>query len=220
MTMMNNNSSSQSSSKGGKNLFVTVGTTRFDKLVEAVTSKVALEWMKRQGFSSLTIQFGRGIKPPEISPSSIIDIQTYDFRPSLIDDMEKADLIISHAGAGTVMEVLRMQIFDYNNNNNNNNNDNDNDNNKNKTTTTGTTKKLIVVINTQLMDNHQTELATAMADRGHIFVVDEPEKLQSIKTWTSFEGFVPTPHHEAGDPFDFPMLLDSFLGYPSSDKNE
>ena len=220
--MMNNNSS-QSSSKGGKNLFVTVGTTRFDKLVEAVTSKVALEWMKRQGFSSLTIQYGRGIKPPEMissssssSSSSIIDIQTYDFRPSLIDDMEKADLILSHAGAGTVMEVLRMKNFDYNSNNN----DNDNDN--NNKTTTGTTKKLIVVINTELMDNHQTELATAMADRGHIFVVDEPEKLQSIKTWTSFEGFVPTPHNnnEAGDPFDFPMLLDSFLGYPSSDKNE
>jgi beta-1,4-N-acetylglucosaminyltransferase len=211
MTMMNNNSS-QSSSKGGKNLFVTVGTTRFDKLVEAVTSKVALEWMKRQGFSSLTIQYGRGIKPPEISPSSIIDIETYDFRPSLIDDMENADLILSHAGAGTVMEVLRMKNFDYN--------DNDNDNDNNSKTTTGTTKKLIVVINTELMDNHQTELATAMADRGHIFVVDEPEKLQSIKTWTTFEGFVPTPHNEAGDPFDFPMLLDSFLGYPSSDKNE
>ena len=218
--MMNNNSS-QSSSKGGKNLFVTVGTTRFDKLVEAVTSKVALEWMKRQGFSSLTIQYGRGIKPPEMisssssSSSSIIDIQTYDFRPSLIDDMEKADLILSHAGAGTVMEVLRMKNFDYNNN------DNDNDNDNNNKTTTGTTKKLIVVINTELMDNHQTELATAMADRGHIFVVDEPEKLQSIKTWTSFEGFVPTPHNnEGGDPFDFPMLLDSFLGYPSSDKNE
>ncbi|OEU18716.1 Glyco_tran_28_C-domain-containing protein, partial [Fragilariopsis cylindrus CCMP1102] len=143
-------------------LFVTVGTTRFDKLVEAVTSKVALEWMKRQGFSSLTIQYGRGIKPPEMisSSSSIIDIQTYDFRPSLIDDMEKADLILSHAGAGTVMEVLRMKNFDYN--------DNDNDNDNNNKTTTGTTKKLIVVINTELMDNHQTELATAMADRGHI----------------------------------------------------
>jgi len=211
MTTTTNNNSSSSLSKGGKNIFVTVGTTRFDKLVEAVTSKIVLEWMKRQGFSSLTIQYGRGVKPDtnygELSSSSSssptpIHIEAYDFCPSLIDDMEKADLILSHGGAGTVMEVLQMT--------NSNNNGKEN-----------ISKKLIVVINTILMDNHQLELATAMADRGHLFVVHQPEQLQQVETWTSFEDFVPTClSHQAGDAYDFPILLDSFLGFPPDNIND
>jgi beta-1,4-N-acetylglucosaminyltransferase len=176
------------SQKQGKHIFVTVGTTRFDKLVSSATSKVALAWMERQGFSSLTIQYGKGAQP-EVDPNELcrssLNIQSYDFRPSLKTDMENADLILSHAGAGTVMEVLRMH------------------------------KKLIVVINTQLMDNHQTELAGAMADRGHLCMVEFPEKLDERQTWTSFEDFSPVPHQE-GDAYDMPRLLDSFLGFTSS----
>ena len=171
------------SNNQGKNAFVTVGTTRFDKLVSSVTSKIALEWMESQGFSSLTIQYGRGTKP-EIPPnqlrSSSLKIELYDFRPSLQADMERADLILSHAGAGTVMEVLRMK------------------------------KRLIVVINTQLMNNHQTELAGAMAVRGHLHMVDCPEKLDEPNTWEAFEKFSPTSF-ESGDAYDMPRLLDSFL---------
>lgn len=165
----------------GKHIFVTVGTTRFDKLVSLSTSKVALEWMERQGFSSLTIQYGRGEKP-NINTTSSLRIECYDFRPSLIADMEEADLILSHAGAGTVMEVLRI------------------------------TKKLVVVINTQLMDNHQTELAGAMAERGHLLMVEKPEMLNEIQTWASFVDFSPTPHQK-GDANDMPLLLDSFFGF-------
>ena len=168
----------------GKNVFVTVGTTRFDKLVSAATSKIALEWMERQGFSSLTIQYGKGSKPeipPEVLRTTHLAIQMYDFRPSLKADMEHAGLILSHAGAGTVMEVLHLK------------------------------KRLVVVINTQLMDNHQIELAGAMADRGHLFVVDRPEKLDDRRTWFSFEEFSPVLF-EAGDPYDMPRLLDSFFG--------
>lgn len=183
----------------GKNIFVTVGTTRFDKLVSAATSKVALEWMEGQGFSSLTVQYGRGETPrlpssyasssSSFSSSSALEIQTYDFRPSLTEDMERADLIVSHAGAGTVMEALRMK------------------------------KKLVAVINTDLMDNHQTELAGAMAARGHLFMVTEPQQLDDRQTWASFEdeNFVPVPHR-GGDPFDMPKLLDSFLGFPVPSK--
>eukprot|EP00536_Pseudo-nitzschia_multiseries_P007688 jgi/Psemu1/305141/fgenesh1_kg.183_\ len=177
--------------KGGKNIFVTVGTTQFDKLVSSATSDPALQWMERQGFSSLTIQYGRGKKPelPSSSSSPLkIKIETYDFRPSLLEDMERADLVLSHAGAGTVMEVLRMK------------------------------KKLIVVINTDLMDNHQTELAGAMAVRDHLLVVAEPKQLNDTQTWASFEDFVAVPH-QGGDAYDMPRLLDSFLGFPASKRD-
>jgi beta-1,4-N-acetylglucosaminyltransferase len=169
----------------GKNAFVTVGTTRFDKLVSAATSPTALRWFESQGYSSLTIQYGKG-EPPVVGDSSLTpNIRCYGFQPSLNDDMRKADLILSHAGAGTVMEALKFR------------------------------KKLVVVINTLLMDNHQEELACAMAERGHLFTVANPELLEKNETWTSFQDFCPVVH-EGGDDRDFPRILDFFLGFSGS----
>jgi beta-1,4-N-acetylglucosaminyltransferase len=165
-----------------KNVFVTVGTTRFDVLVEAATSNMALQWMQDQGYTSLTIQYGKGIQPDIDTTQSSLQIELYDFQSSLEPDMKKADLILSHAGAGTVMEALKMN------------------------------KKLVVVINTLLMNNHQTELAGAMAEREHLYMIEEPKDLFQWKTWTNFQDFVPEPYQE-GDEFDFPRLLDSFLGF-------
>jgi beta-1,4-N-acetylglucosaminyltransferase len=152
---------------------------------------MALEWMASQGYSSLIIQYGTGRKPtiPEQPSTSekiaYPKVHSYSFQPSLDKDMRQADLIISHAGAGTVMEALRLQ------------------------------KTLVVVINTSLMDNHQTELASAMAERGHLFVVDEPKKLNQFDTWRSFESFLPVAH-KGGDEFDFPILLDAHLGFTNT----
>eukprot|EP00980_Cylindrotheca_fusiformis_P017850 scaffold5653_cov147-Cylindrotheca_fusiformis.AAC.12 len=165
-------------------VFVTVGTTQFDELIGSVTSPVALEWMVSHGYKSLIIQYGRGQKPKIESIFKTMAIRSYDFQPSLDADMRRADLIISHAGAGTVMEALRLQ------------------------------KKLVVVINTKLMDNHQEELAEAMADRGHLFMVRNPEELNSIKAWHLFQYFTRIPH-TGGDENDFPRLLDSHLGFCS-----
>ena len=186
---MTSSGSSEVSSQE-RNVFVTVGTTRFDKLVAAATSPLALDWMVSQGYTSLTVQYGTGMKPEvDASSSSLsgLKVRTYSFQPSLDDDMKSAALILSHAGAGTVMEALRLR------------------------------KKLVVVINTALMDNHQTELAGAMAERGHLMMVEYPELLNDKKTWSSFEGFDPIPH-QGGDPQDFPRLLDAFLGFSSSTK--
>jgi beta-1,4-N-acetylglucosaminyltransferase len=169
-------------SKSERNVFVTVGTTRFDKLVAAATSKMALEWMASQGYTSLTVQYGTGTQPTIDAEASPIPIRTYNFQPSLDQDMRQADLILSHAGAGTVMEALRLQ------------------------------KKLVVVINTLLMDNHQTELAGAMAERRHLYMVEDPEALNNEETWVSFQDFSPVPH-QGGDEYDFPRLLDAHLGF-------
>ena len=170
------------SSKNNGNVFVTVGTTQFDKLVTAVTSKIALEWMVSCGYKKLKIQYGTGQSPSIDAGGLPISIEAYDFLPSLEKDMQEADLIVSHAGAGTVMEALRLQ------------------------------KKLIVVINTLLMNNHQSELAVAMSKRGHLLMVEKPEDLDDGKVWASFEDFSQVIH-EGGDENDFPRLLDLHLGF-------
>jgi beta-1,4-N-acetylglucosaminyltransferase len=183
-------SNKQLESKMGKRaIFVTVGTTRFDLLIEMITQPSALDWMKSNGYTDLIIQYGKGNEPiiPE-NTAAPLKCQTYSFQSSLEKDMKEADLIISHAGAGTVMEGLRLK------------------------------KRMVVVINTLLMDNHQTELANAMAKRGHLSVVEKPTDLQQLEIWNDFDSFVPIPH-EGGDEQHFARLLDAHMGVqPNEEK--
>jgi len=172
------------SKKRRRSIFVTVGTTLFEALVEGTTSAKALQWMSTNGYTHLVVQYGKGKAPglPTNRNSIPISIECYDFKPSLEADMRDADLVISHAGAGTVMECLRLG------------------------------KRLVVVINTILMGNHQTELAEAMGDRNHLFVVKSPELLRDGATWDAMETFEPVPK-KSGDEHDFSRLMNSFFGF-------
>jgi beta-1,4-N-acetylglucosaminyltransferase len=169
---------------GNRTIFVTVGTTLFEALIAATTTEEALTWMASHGYTHLVIQYGKGA-PPVLPVLPPLEVESYAFKASLAPDMEQADLIISHAGAGTVTEALRLG------------------------------KRMVVVINTILMHNHQTELANAMGQRKHLFVVHDPGQLANIETWNAFQEFVPVPN-PAGDEYHFPRLLDSFMGIQNS----
>merc|ERR1712096_56405 len=88
-------------------------------------------------------QSGRGAYEPSLSTEedgddgvgsgwelSGVEISWFRLKPSIAEDMRSADLVISHAGAGSVLEALEAR------------------------------KLLLVVINDSLMDNHQMELAS------------------------------------------------------------
>lgn len=62
----------------------------------------------------------------------------YRFKPSLDDDMRSAALIISHAGAGSILEGMRLRAT------------------------------MVVVVNDALMHNHQQELAGELHERRHL----------------------------------------------------
>jgi UDP-N-acetylglucosamine transferase subunit ALG13 len=61
--------------------------------------------------------------------------------------MMDSELIISHCGAGSILEILTLQ------------------------------KSSIGVINEDLMDNHQRELAIAMREKGLMRIADRPSQL-------------------------------------------
>jgi beta-1,4-N-acetylglucosaminyltransferase len=83
-----------------------------------------------------------------------ISIEIWKFKPSLQEEYERADLVISHAGmphsisvylrwgrytgSGTILDVLRLG------------------------------KPMIVIPNMTLLDNHQEELASMLANLGHL----------------------------------------------------
>lgn len=56
----------------GKHVFITVGTTRFDALIEAVDDPTVLKSLSSMGFSSLLAQIGHGEYVPSFK-TEVID---------------------------------------------------------------------------------------------------------------------------------------------------
>ncbi|KAG2158336.1 glycosyltransferase family 1 protein [Suillus bovinus] len=167
--------------------FVTVGSTRFDALVEAVISESVLSTLRDSGYDRLILQRGNSVidSSEELIGESCtiqrhgVDVEIWRFKPSIQVQCEQADLVISHAGSGTILDVLRLG------------------------------KPLIVVPNPTLMDNHQEELASALQILGHLKATSIQDLASTI---ASFEprNLVPFP------PFDgtkFSKLVDEEMGF-------
>ncbi|XP_027748945.1 putative bifunctional UDP-N-acetylglucosamine transferase and deubiquitinase ALG13 [Empidonax traillii] len=122
-----------------KSVLVTVGTTSFDELIAAARSPPALQALQSRGFQKVVLQVGRGAwQPPVPGGSAALEVEAFRFKDSLAEDLRSADLVISHAGAGSCLETLEKG------------------------------KPLIVVINDKLMNNHQLELAKQLQRDGHV----------------------------------------------------
>uniref|UniRef100_A0A5F8GMV7 UDP-N-acetylglucosamine transferase subunit ALG13 n=1 Tax=Monodelphis domestica TaxID=13616 RepID=A0A5F8GMV7_MONDO len=122
-----------------KSVFVTVGTTSFDELVACVSSRATLQILRRLGYRKLVLQIGKGRVVPDSFASTTFSLIVYRYKNSLKEDIKRADLIISHAGAGSCLEALEEG------------------------------KPLVVVVNEKLMDNHQLELARQLHKEGYLF---------------------------------------------------
>ncbi|XP_072785362.1 UDP-N-acetylglucosamine transferase subunit ALG13 isoform X1 [Taeniopygia guttata] len=124
-----------------KSVFVTVGTTSFEELIATARSPPALQALQSRGYQKLVLQVGRG-SLPQPSRCSALAVEAFRFKDSLAEDLQSADLVISHAGAGSCLETLEKG------------------------------KPLIVVINDKLMDNHQLELAKQLHRDGCVLYCD------------------------------------------------
>ncbi len=88
-------------------VFVTVGSTRFDALVQAALSDRVLAALSQAGYTTIVIQCGNSdfAHAHSIQNGESLNIQQqhttiemYKFKPSLEEDYERADMVISHAG--------------------------------------------------------------------------------------------------------------------------
>ncbi|KAG6525987.1 UDP-N-acetylglucosamine transferase subunit ALG13 homolog [Zingiber officinale] len=166
-----------------KMVFVTVGTTCFDALVKAVDSRQIKEALSKRGYTDLMIQMGRGsYAPSKVSEEDgPLTVDYFAFSPSIADYLKSASLIISHAGSGSIFETLQLG------------------------------KSLIVVVNEDLMDNHQSELAEELAERKHLFYA-RPQMLQQTIETMDLETLVP---YVPGTPKLVVDLMNKFLGFPT-----
>ncbi|KAJ0487598.1 putative N-acetylglucosaminyldiphosphodolichol N-acetylglucosaminyltransferase [Helianthus annuus] len=135
-------------------VFVTVGTTSFDSLVKTVDSRQVKEALSAKGYTHLVIQMGRGSYIPKNSSGEdgSLVVDCFTFSSSIADYLRSASLVISHAGSGSIFETLRLA------------------------------KPLIVVVNEDLMDNHQSELAEELSERKHLFCARPQTLCEVIKS--------------------------------------
>lgn len=106
-------------------IFVTVGTTDYDDLVrkmDEIAPEVDQEVM---------IQIGRGNYIP-------VNCKHFRFAPSILEYFDQADIVVSHGGLGTLIEVIQRK------------------------------KKLIGLSNPDRFDHHQEDLLKLLSDRKQI----------------------------------------------------
>jgi beta-1,4-N-acetylglucosaminyltransferase len=185
--------------------FLTVGTTSFDALVDAALASDAAVALQSLGLARLLVQLGRGRVPAALlggrgatatataTAAATLDaggmlhatlpcglrVSAYRFKPSVAADVAAAALVVSHAGAGSVYEAARA------------------------------CKPLVVAVNSALADNHQWELARAMAARGHA-VACEPAGLASALAGVTLGPRPPLPPPHAAE---FVAALDAVVGW-------
>eukprot|EP01087_Luapelamoeba_hula_P005935 TRINITY_DN15_c2_g1_i1.p1 TRINITY_DN15_c2_g1~~TRINITY_DN15_c2_g1_i1.p1 ORF type:complete len:260 (-),score=41.37 TRINITY_DN15_c2_g1_i1:158-937(-) len=218
-------------------VLVTVGTTKFEELIQVVDTREFGEVVTALGYHTLKIQYGptstyephvlaklsalpisfMSPKPPsvtakvkngtvsasegtgsgsgvvredagevvgegdgerqggvegELGLSRRLTVESFRITEKFTDVMQNASLVIAHAGAGTIMEGLSLH------------------------------KHMIVVANPTLADNHQFELARAMAKQRYVIQATPATLLDQLRS-TDDSDVVPYP----------PATLKPFVDY-------
>ena len=146
-------------------LITTGATVTFQSLIQTILTVDFITNLVNTGVTKLIIQYGNEIKnskhistqffQAQLKSSNIIphfkfdisedlnktvltmptfEIVVFPFDSNIVDVINKSDLVISHVGTGSIIDTLRNN------------------------------KKLIVVVNDTLMDNHQLEIANEFAN--------------------------------------------------------
>jgi len=129
---------------------VTVGSTCFDKLMHHVDTLAFLKALRRLGITECIVQKGRSsyvfhsLSDAFTTDAAGVQVTIVDYKPFLNLDIQRASLVVSHAGAGTILEALAART------------------------------PLIVVPNPMLMANHQLVLAQRLAERGYLHLLSLP----------------------------------------------
>lgn len=161
-------------------VFVTVGTTKFEQLINTVTTDEVLDILDKLGHTTLVLQYGNGNHKEKCHPK--LKLEYHKYYSNFEEEIERSSLVISHAGAGSCLEVLKKH------------------------------KPLIVVINENLMDNHQTELAEQLQKLGYLYYCT-CDMLKDTLSAVSLYNLKPYPK---GEPKAFAQYLDKCMGFSTT----
>lgn len=150
--------------KARRTLVVTVGSTCFDELIAAIDTHAFMDAAIAAGINHILVQKGRStVHMTYVVPPTLLQLEVVEYRAHLAETMRDACLVISHAGAGTILECLGAGV------------------------------PLIVVPNQRLMSNHQLELAHALAFRKVLVCATPQELASTLleQPWRGLVRFPP-----------------------------
>lgn len=145
-----------------KRCLLTVGTTNFDQLIRLIdqpdNARRLIDGLIQAGYDRLDMQIGG---TATYQPKNILDIVQSDYQskfdvevhtlvPSLNQMLLDSSFVISHAGAGSILESMRA------------------------------VKPILVIINSSLMDDHQSELANQLAKDRYIYAAKLDQAINAI----------------------------------------
>lgn len=135
-------------------------TVPFTKLVRAV-SKPIVEQLQKYGFDQIEVQYGLA---GNAFDDDLPGVAGFDFDPKIKRRLQDAQLVISHAGSGSILDALCRGHGE-------------------------SSRKLVVVVNTDLMNNHQLELALKLEKEGCAVVCRNTENLSAAIDSAMHRGF-------------------------------
>ncbi|BGP25268.1 UDP-N-acetylglucosamine transferase subunit ALG13 [Rhodotorula toruloides] len=187
------------------NCVLTVGSTRFDPLVASFLDPTSLSSLSSLGIQYVLAQIGssalpEGWKEGVRTLDKSLQVEVVKFLGDLEERVGKADLVVSHAGAGSILSFLRPL-----------------DSSSPASQPTATRRQLVLVPNSTLMDSHQSDLADEMEKKGWAVVCRRPEglseTLENLASRAEHRGEVPTPDYPPLDKGRLQRIIDETLGY-------
>jgi beta-1,4-N-acetylglucosaminyltransferase len=118
-------------------ILVTLGTTRFDSLIEFIDNNILNEDY------DIIMQIADGIYKPK-------NFKYFNYTEDIDIYYKESDLIICHAGAGTIYQLLEMK------------------------------KKLIIVPNLDRIDKHQSDISDFMSKYNYALSIENYNELSKI----------------------------------------
>lgn len=117
----------------------------FDDLVRGVLDRPVLDALRQSKCVELIVQYGHAEKlfnqlAAKVPSEQGLSVSGFSIKSDIRDQVKAVDLVISHAGTGSIMDALREN------------------------------KKLVVVSNNALMNNHQQEIAQQFGQMGHLIL--------------------------------------------------
>ncbi|KAK4702614.1 hypothetical protein P7C70_g3604, partial [Phenoliferia sp. Uapishka_3] len=175
-------------------VILSVGSTSFPSLVNNFISQPSLDALAQLNPTTVTIQLGTQQLPSTLPKTPFKLIMKF-FMPDLEQQIANANLVITHAGAGSILSFIRSN-----------------------SETTPTKRTLIIVPNDTLMDSHQADLADEMHNKGWAVVCRGPEDLAETlerlsKTWNDEEARDGKADYPVFDKDRLTRILDDTLGF-------
>ena len=183
---------------------LTVGSTEFTLLVQTALSVPVLRTLVEEGYTTFTLQTGTSVLPA--IPSTKLEIALHKYMDDIDAQLAAADLIISHAGvfilsttslpsdwsvtgAGSILAALRGPSIPSNQ-------------------PINPQRKLIIVPNSSLMDDHQSQLAQVLNEQGVTTCRAEAgELVEAIQRARE------VPVRDTGEGKEFRKVMDGLMGF-------